>query len=145
MANKIYATNFHSPIAATVAGTSVISGTVGVDMLGYEGCLIIAAFGTLSATQVTTLQASDSATNASFVAITNAITPAMADADSGKLLVLDVYRPTKRWLCAIVNRATGNAVIDRVIMIQYNTKKAPTVLNAGANQVSQSKFYLGGS
>lgn len=145
MPNSIYQHNFFTPIAATVAGTTVISGTTGVDMLGFEGCLIIAAFGTLTAGQVTTLQASDSATNGSFAAITNAVTAAMADADSGKLLVLDVYRPVKRWLSAIVNRATSNAVIDRVIMVQYNTKKAPSVLASGTNQTSQSKFYLGGA
>ncbi len=145
MANKIFATNYFYPLQATVAGTTVISGTTGVDMLGYEGCLIIAAFGALSASQVTTLQASDSATNGTFVAITNAVTPAMADADSSKLLVLDVYRPVKRWLSAIVNRATGNAVINGVVMIQYNTKKAPTTLASGTNQTAASKFYLGGT
>jgi hypothetical protein len=143
--NSIYQHNFFAVIPATAAGTSVVSGTTGVDMLGFEGCLIIAAMNTLTAGQVTTLQALDSATNGSFVAITNAITPAMADADSGKLMVIDVYRPVKRWLSAQVNRATQNAVIDRVIMVQYNTKKAPSVLASGTNQVSVSKFYIGGA
>ena len=143
MANHLPAINFFVPINATVAGTSVISGTVGQDMLGYEGCLIIASFGTVLTTNVTTLQASDSATNGSYVAITNAVTPQLGDTASNTLLVLDVYRPVKRFLSAIVNRATANVVINSVIMIPYNVKKAPTTLNT--TYVSASKFYLGGS
>lgn len=39
----------------------------------------------------------------------------LADADGNKLLVLDVHRPRERYVNCVVNRATGNAVIDGVI------------------------------
>lgn len=143
MANKIYSVQLFRAVNATAAGTSVLTASTGVDMLGFEGALIICSMGALTASQVTSLQATDSATNSSYVAITNAVTAAALDADSNKLLVLDVYRPVKRFLSVQVNRATANAAIDGVVIVQYNTKKAPTTFAAA--QVSQSKFYLGGS
>lgn len=141
MANKLTYSKTTRIINATAAGTSVITPSTGVDMLGFDGVLFVAMLGTLTAGQVTSLQAGDSTTNGSFSAITGAVTAAMLDADSNKCLVLDVFHPQKRFITPILNRATQNAVIDGVIAIQYAGKKAPTVQDA--TTVSQSKFFVG--
>jgi len=51
------------------------------------------------------------------------------------MLVLDVYRPAKRYVRPVVLRATANAVIDGVIAIQYKGGKLP--LAAGLIDVTQ--------
>jgi hypothetical protein len=57
-------------------------------------------------------------------------TDAMADNASNKCLVLDVSRPTKRYVRAVINRATANAVIDSCIAICYRAGYKPTTNNA---------------
>lgn len=39
--------------------------------------------------------------------------------------MLDVFRPGKRYVRPVVTRGTANAVIDSVIAIRYNLRKAP--------------------
>lgn len=109
------------PINATAAGTSAVNGST-VDMTGFDSVLFIAAIGTLTATQVTSLKAQGgAASNGSDAAdITGANTSAMADGDSNKLLVLDVVRPQFRYVRPVVVRGTANAVVDGCVAIQYN-------------------------
>lgn len=140
MPNKLTTTKTTRIINATAAGTSVITPSTGVDMQGFDGVLFIASLGTLTAGQVTSLGAGDSLTNGSFVAISGIVTGNMADGDSNKCLVLDVYRPQKRFITPILNRATQNAVIDGVVAIQYAGKKGPTVQDS---TVSKSAFFIG--
>src|SRR5712691_8487923 len=115
---------------AVVAGTTNQNGAAWIDMQGYDGVMFIADLGALSATQVTKLQAqgaNDSSGGGSSAFTTDAVTPAMADGDSNKCLVLDVFRPTKRFVRATVQRGTANAVIDCVIAILYQADKKPVV------------------
>ena len=127
---------FSRQINATAAGVTAVNGS-GVDMQGWDGVLFICAIGTLSATQVTSLKAqSDTQANFATAADTaGSNTGPYADADSNKMLVLDVYRPAKRYVRPVVLRATANAVIDGVIAIQYKGGKLP--LAAGLIDVTQ--------
>jgi hypothetical protein len=101
---------------ATAAGTTPVN-SAAVDTLGYESVRAIALLGTLTATQATslTLQYSDDGstgwTDASGVATGNA-----ADADSNKILIADLHRPTKRYVRAVLNRGTANAVLDGILI-----------------------------
>lgn len=142
MPNEIKRTKLTRAINATAAGTTVITGA-SVDMSGFDGCLIIACLGTISATAVTTLSALQSPDNATWAALpTPAITASMTPTtDNNKCLILDVYRPQQRYLQANLNRATGNAVIDSVVYLQYAYKKAPTVHDA--TTVAASAFFVG--
>ncbi len=113
---------------AVAAGTSVQAGT-GVDMSGFDGVLFIALVGTLTATQVTSLKAQQSEDNAAaddYTDIAGTLVGPFADGDSNKMLVLDVFRPGKRYVKPVVSRATANAVIDGVIAIQYTARTLPT-------------------
>jgi hypothetical protein len=124
---------------AVAAGTTAVNCT-SVDMAGFDSVAFYAAFGTLSATQVTSLKAQDSADNSTFADITGAVTANMADADSNKLLVLEVYRPLRRYVRAVVQRATANAVVDSVTAVQRSAKKLPPTNDT---TVSASKTTVG--
>lgn len=138
-------------INATAAGTTVLTGPNSFDTQGYDGVVFIAAIGTLTATQVTFLAAQGSADGTTWGAVGTAASPtnlisgaqtaAMADADSNKLLVLDVFRPQQRFIRAVLYRGTANAVVDGVVAIRYEAKKLPTVQDS--TTVSQSKFVVG--
>lgn len=110
-------------INATAAGTTDITSSA-VDMGadgGYDGVLFIALFGTLTATQVTKLkaqQSSDDAAADAYADLEGSSTGPLADADSNKMLALDV-KPTERYVKCVVDRGNANAVIDGVIAIQY--------------------------
>jgi hypothetical protein len=123
---------------AVAAGTSDQNSSV-VDTQGWDGVCFIAAFGTLTATQVTLLKAQHGdASNLSDAAdITGAATAALADGDSNKLAVVDVRRPVKRYARAVVDRGTANAVIDGVIAILY---RGDTVPVAADGSIAASAF-----
>lgn len=111
---------------AVAAGTTDQNGTT-LDMKGFDGVLFIALFGTLTATQVTSLKAqqgllSDASDMADLVG--SNVGP-LADGDGTKCLMLDVIKPRERYVRCVVDRGTANAVIDGVIAIQYLADKEP--------------------
>lgn len=111
---------------AVAAGTTAQNGST-LDMSGYDGVLFVASFGTLTATQVTSLKAQQDAASGMGTAadLAGTLVGPLADGDGNKCLALDVYRPQERYVRCVVNRATANAVIDGVIAIQYRSRKAP--------------------
>lgn len=112
-------------IDATAAGVTAVNGA-GVDMQGFDGVLFICHIGTLTAGQATSLKAqTDTAAGFGTAADTAGSGQSYADADSGKVIVLDVYRPAKRYVRPVVLRATQNAVINSVVAIQYKGGKLP--------------------
>ena len=112
---------------AVAAGTTVQTSSI-IDMANYEGVQFIASLGALTATQVTSLKAQQgAAANMSDAAdLLGTLVGPMADADSNKCLVLDIYKPAERYVRCLLNRATANAVIDGIVAIQYAPKKLPT-------------------
>jgi hypothetical protein len=110
---------------AVAAGTSDQNGS-SVDMLGYEGVIFIALLGTLTATQVTSMFAQQSADDSTFASLAGTNVGPAADGDGNKCLVLDVCKPNKRYVRPVIDRGTANAVIDGVIAIQYRARKQPT-------------------
>lgn len=111
---------------AVAAGTTDQNSSE-VDMQGWDGVMFIAAFGALTATQVTQIKAQqDTATGMAGAAdLAGTLVGPLADGDGNKCLVLDVFRPQERFVRCVVDRGTANAVIDGVIAIQYRGRKAP--------------------
>lgn len=126
--NHVMCTKRTRVLNAVAAGTTDQNGTA-VDMQGFEGVVFTALFGTLSATQVTKLKAQvgNLADGSDAVDLVGAVTDAMADGDSNKILVLEVHRmpPGYRYIRPVVDRGTANAVIDGVIAEQYGASKRP--------------------
>lgn len=122
---------------AVVAGTTPQTSSE-IDMSGWDGVVLIALLGTLTATQVTKLQAQGSDTSGDEAPYSpDMVTPAAADADSNKALVLDLFRPPHRYIKAVVERGTANAVINGVIAIQYRGDKLPAPLDASISQLAR--------
>lgn len=111
---------------AVAAGTSVQTSSE-VDMQNWDGVQFVALFGTLTATQVTAIKAAQDVVTgmAGAADLLGTLVGPLADADSNKCLVLDIYRPQERFVRCVVNRATANAVIDGVIAIQYRGRVQP--------------------
>jgi hypothetical protein len=120
--------------AAATAGTSELVTDV-LDMSGYEGVMFIALTGDVTASSVLTLTAKANTANHVSVptpvtqAATDAFTAGATDADS-KALMVDVYKPTKRYVFASLTRADQNAVVGGIIAIQYGANNKPTTQHA---------------
>jgi hypothetical protein len=56
-------------------------------------------------------------------------TAGASTADS-KVLALDVFKPRERYLRAVLERGTANAVVDGIIALQYCAKDKPTTQDA---------------
>lgn len=129
--------------AATAAQTAVTSSVL--DMSGYDGVMFIALTGDVTATSVLTLTAkANSANSASSPTpitqkATDAFTAGASDADS-KALVVDVFKPTLRYVFAELTRTTANAVVGGILAIQYQASNKPTSHDAS---VIASAFGLG--
>lgn len=122
-----------------VAGSTDITTLAGVDTAGYAGVLFLVQLGTLTANQATSLRgqySNDDAAADPYSDIEGSSTGAAADGDAGKLLVLDIAKPKKRYVKPIIKRATANAVITSVIAILYNPATEPV---AASSSISKSK------
>jgi len=108
-------------VNATAAGTSNIVSGVLLDMQGFDGAEFVCALGTLTAGQQTGIkvQGGQKSDGSDLADLVGAATPLAADADSNKLLVLDVFRTPFRYLKLTVLRGTANAVIDGAFVTQY--------------------------
>ena len=128
MHSMLHNTKVTRVLAAVAAGTTVQNGDV-LDMQNFEGVMFVAALGTLTASQVTSLKAQQGAASdlSDAADLEGTLTGPMADDDDDQLLVLDIQHPAERYVRCVVNRATANAVIDGVIAIQYGPRKMPTV------------------
>lgn len=111
---------------AGAAGSTDLNGD-GVDMNGYEGVVFLCAMGAITAGAVTALlaqqdTASDFTDDAQELAGTQID---IAADDDGQLFVLDIFRPTDRYVRPVVERATQNAVVQSIIAIQYGARELP--------------------
>ena len=118
-------------IAATAAGfTTPIEGSsidLGADG-GYEGCMFIIGFGTLTATQVTAVHVETSSDNSTWNDLEGSDSGALADDDDDEYVIIDVYKPMEQYLRAVVTRGTANAVITDGIAILYRGGDRPSTL-----------------
>lgn len=104
---------------AAAAGTTDVNSD-SVDMAAYRSATFVAAVGALTATQVTKLklqQSQDDGVVDDWTDIQGSATAALADTDGNKLLVIHLMRPTKRYVRAVLDRGTANAVLDGIIAI----------------------------
>jgi hypothetical protein len=122
------------------AGSSggTVKGTI-LDMSGFEGVTFVAAFQDVLTTAAVTLKVAGGAVNdtgqMSLLAGGAAFTAGATDMDN-KLMVLDVVRPTQRFIEVQVAIGTANAPIDSVVAIRWRSRKSPRT--QGANVVASA-------
>jgi hypothetical protein len=125
--NLAQAVEVRRVVNATAAGTTTINGS-SVDTQGYDGVAFIALFGALTATQVTSLkaqQSSDDGSTDSYDDLAGSGSGNLADGDGNKVLVLEVFKPAKRYVRPVILRGTANAAVDGVIALLFRAEKTP--------------------
>ncbi len=104
---------------AVAAGTTDVNTTV-VDTANSDGVRFTVLFGTLTSSQTTfvKLQGGSLANGSDMADLLDSTTGTviktanLADADSNKIAVIEVYKPKVRYVRAVIDRGTANAVID---------------------------------
>jgi hypothetical protein len=122
-------------IAVTAGTTDQDTGVY--DMSGYDSIAFLlltgdATSGTVLELQVfgNTASSTSSPTPTQLTSSSATYTSASAtDADS-KLLVVDVYKPSYRYIFARCKRGTQNCVLGGIVAIQYNARTVPTTQDA---------------
>lgn len=113
---------------AGAASATPTKGTI-IDMQGFDGVLFVAAFDNVLDTSAIALKIAGADTNSSgaMALLTGAEAGATADATSAdnKLLAVDVYKPSNRYLEAQVFHVTANAPFDGVFAIKYRGRQMP--------------------
>lgn len=112
-----------------------------VDMDQCKGCLFIVMLGACDATSVPSVkiqQSSDDGVSDGYSDLEG--TSVVGDASSdNKMLVVDVPHPGKRYLKAVVTRATADVVIDGVIAIRYGARSVPVTQGS---DVANSELHV---
>jgi len=116
-----------------VAGTADADSTV-LDMTGYDGVLFVAMVGDVTSTCVLQLVAyentASSTSSPAPTPVTGGATTAItcgATAQDNTMMIVDVIRPSMRYVFVRIHRTVANAVIDGVIAIQYRGKTPPPI------------------
>ena len=128
-------------LVATVAGAADQNCSA-VDMSGFEGVIFIASFGDITSGAVTALKAQqDTASGMGTAQDLEDSAVDVADDDDDQTAILTIHRPRERYVRAVIERATQNAVIDGVIAIQYGAGKKPPAHDTD-NTIVESKILV---
>lgn len=117
-------------IIQTTAGSTDLTGANVIDMQNFDGCLFVGIVDTVTAAGTIRMypQHSDSTSTTDLVSTTAAAniagTTASTTSHDDQLIMLDVYKPQKRYLGVYVDKASQNSEV-RVIALPYNLRKGP--------------------
>lgn len=124
--------NFANNHKVTVVSNAVAAGTTdidptAIDMDGFDSVAFIVQFGAITAGAVTSVKAQQSSDNGVGDAFSDLAGTAqtVADDDDNKAFIIDLFRPSERYVKPYVDRATQNAVVESIIAIQYCARNAP--------------------
>lgn len=110
------------------AGTSALTSSA-IDTANADGVRLVYLLGAVTATGTGSLQLQQSdASGSGYANVGSPVT--YTDADTLKALVLDVYKPTKRYLRIVNTRATANSVITSCEAQLYGIRVQPRALDA---------------
>lgn len=105
-----------------VAGSTDLEAVI-VDMANYDGLLIEVVFGVITAGAVTAIKAQQGDDSGlSDAADLEGTGQTIADDDDDETFLIDIFRPSDRYLRLYVDRATQNAVISSATYYQYSGK-----------------------
>lgn len=118
----------------TATGTTTLTGTV--DMQGFDGVMFVAVMVTANAANY--LKAGGGAASDGSDASDLAGSKVVALA-SGNLCILDIYKPTQRYITASVVRGGATTILGGCIAIRYHAGNKPRV-NTVANDADCVKL-----
>ena len=117
-----------------------------LDMSGWDGVVFLTTVTDCVSGGVATLKVEASDTNADggMSAVTGATAAATSGANddlNGQLLIVDVFRPQKRYVQGVRTSATQNIAFGECIAIRYRGSKAP--VTQSSTTVAASTFAVG--
>ena len=125
-------------LGATVAATDDTVETASMDMVGEDGGYLRAVFlvrmGTLTAGGTTVIDVQQSADDSTFATLAAPTLSPVHTTGSDKLFVLEVNKPTDRYVRLQFTRADENAEIDSVIGIRADGREG-VITQADASTV----------
>lgn len=139
MQNLIKDVKISRLLNAVAVGTTTQTPAAPLDMSGYDGVLLICAFGTITDGTPGLKARQGQAANMSDAAdlLGTLVSPALTD--DNKLVALDIYRPQERYVdCQVLRGGATGAVIDGVIAIQYRGRKSPITQDTAHVAVNES-------
>jgi len=101
-----------------------------LDLSGWEGVIFLVPITDCAQTGVATLTVQQNTINSAsgMAALAGAVATATSAANddlNGKLLVVDLYRPTERYIRSVLTSATANIAFGDTIAILYQGSKMP--------------------
>lgn len=142
MKNLLSNTKIQEVMAPVTAGASIDQNSDRLDMSGWDGVIFIVPITDSVNTGVATLtieqNTADSDTGMAALAGAVATATSAADDDlNNQLLVVDLFRPTERYVQGVVTSATANIAFGNMVAIQYMGRKLPVTQPASvANSAS---------
>lgn len=125
--------------ALIASANNTDSNTAILDMSGWDGVVFITPITTATTGGVATLtvEANTANSDSGMVAITGAAA-AKTSPSNGTLLIVDVYRPLKRYVQGVLTSATQVVTFDATIAIQYRGTKAPVTVSDNTTIATQT-------
>lgn len=113
-----------------------------IDMQGWDGIVFIVPITDCADTGVATLkvEANTIDSDSGMVAITGASAAATSAANddlNDTLLIVDVYRPQKRYVQGVITSSVANIAFGNTIAIQYKGSKFPVTQHASVTTIAQ--------
>lgn len=111
----------------TTAGTGDVS-SAGVDMAedgGYDGVIFMTSYGTAAADNILkAAQSSDDGSSDDYTELDSTAQIASGASPSNEDVVLDIFRPTKRYVKPVPERGTSST-LESVWAIRYRSRNRP--------------------
>lgn len=115
---------------AVAAGSSDHNGSA-IDTVDCENIVFIVTMGAIAANAVTSLKAQERAsTTADWEDIANASIEIEND-DDNETFILEVIKPLKRYVRAVVERGTANATVESGVAVLTHDRKEPVTHGTG--------------
>ena len=113
-------------LALIASANNTDSNTTILDMSGWDGVVFITSITTATTGSVVALTVESNTANSdtSMAAIAGAVATKTSPSN-GTLLVVDVFRPQKRYVQGVITSTTQVATFGVTIAIQYKGAKAP--------------------
>lgn len=127
--------------AGIAAADNTDTNTDRIDMSGWDGVVFITPVVLSVATGVATLTVEQNTidSDTGMKALTGAVAT-KTSATANTLLVVDVYRPTERYVQGVITSGTANVTFGNTIAILYKGSKAPVTADAS---VANSALVFG--
>jgi hypothetical protein len=113
-----------------------------IDMSGWDGVVFVVPITDIDDTGVATLtvEQNDSDSDIGMSALEDAEATATSATDddlNDQLLIVDVYRPTKRYVQGVITSSADNVAFGNMIAILYNGSKFPITQDDTVEAIAQ--------